>query len=526
MLTRLKIQNLILVSQADIIFSQGLNIITGETGSGKSAILSAIRLIAGERADSQLIGKNGDLSVVEAYISEYSLHPEILDPPPKGEPLLIRREIYKNGKSRCFISDRLVSLSVLRQVIGASIELIDQSSSHILGLNDEQRRLLDTFAGTLEEVKELEISFSKQNQAQEELKTLDLAAETKTRDLQWAEEDLSLIEEVSWKEGEEETLNQEHKLLTHSQEILSEMQEVCNLLEAHALKKAVSRIDRCAHLDKTLSPFALQLKNALLEIEETHRSLDKYLNRLEADPLKLKTIEDRIAKLEQVKRRFGKTFYLVEEKKKELQKRIDELHNLEEKKEDLRSSLKEILEENERKAKLLSQKRKAAAVQFSSLSLKELQSLNLASAQFCISLSEMPLKSHGCDRVEFLFSANAGHPPLPMEECASGGELSRLLLALKITLAAKENSHCLVFDEIDSNVGGNTASILGEKLKKIAKEKQVICVTHFVQVAKCAITHFAVTKKEEKDQTFTNIHVLSEPEKILEYQRMLGESCK
>jgi DNA repair protein RecN (Recombination protein N) len=523
MLIRLKIQNLILVTQADICFSSGLNIITGETGSGKSAILSAIRLISGERADTQLIGKNGDLAVVEAYLLKYTLPEEILQPL-EGGPLIIRREIHRNGKSRCFIADHLVPLSLLREVIGNSIELIDQSSSHTLCLPEEQRRLLDTFAGTLQQAKELEISFLKQSKIETELNALEKASETRERDLKWTEEDLALIEEVQWKQQEEETLCAEHKLLIHSQEISKEIEQTSLLLGENSLKKAISLIDRCARIDKNLSPFILPLKGALLEIEECQRSLDSYLNRMETDPLRLKKVEERISSIEQIKRRFGKTFQQVEEKKQELQKKIEDLQQLEEKKERLQTTLKQTLSINETNAKNLSQKRKQAAHHFSSTALKELQSLNLSSAQFDISLSETLLKSHGCDSIDFLFSANAGHSPVPMEQCASGGELSRLLLALKITLANKENSHCLVFDEIDSNVGGNTASILGEKLKKIAAEKQVICVTHFVQVAKCANLHFSVTKQEENNQTYTNIALLTESQKMQEYQRMLGES--
>lgn len=522
MLIRLKIQNLILIESADIAFGNGLNIITGETGSGKSAILTAIRLISGERSDSQLIGKNGDLAVVEATLSGCLLPEEILQSE-SNDPLVVRREIHKNGKSRCFVSDNLVSLTLLRQIIGSSIELIDQSSSTILCSQDEQRRLLDTFGGILEEVKHLEISFSEQRQIESRIEEINQASETRERDLRWAEEDLSFIEEVGWKKEEDENLTQQHAKLTHSQEILRKANETYEILDNHPLKKAAILLEGAARIDQQLSPLLSQLKSAILEVDEVQNTLNSYISRLETNPMQLKTIEDRLASIEQIKRRFGKTFELVEEKRTELQKRIDKLHHLEEEKQHLQQELQQKVLKNENQAKILSQKRKETALLLSSKSLKELQSLNLPNAQFNISISQTPLKSHGSDAICFLFSANAGHSPSPIEECASGGELSRLLLSLKTTLSDKENTRCLVFDEIDSNVGGNTASILGEKLKKISEKKQVICVTHFVQVAKCASTHFVVTKQQEKLRTFTKIATLAESEKRREYQRMMGE---
>lgn len=521
MLIRLKIQNIILVDSADITFDKGLNIITGETGSGKSALLSAIQLIAGHRADSQLIGKNGDLGVVEAELSHYSL-PYDMSAPPKGENLLIRREIHKSGKSRCFVSDNLVSLSILRQIVGTSIELVDQSSSQMLCSLDEQRNMLDTFGDTVNEVKKLEASFSDELQIQKKLEELIQASETRSRDLAWEEEDLKRIDEVNWGPDEEEKLNQEHHLLTHAQELLEKMDTISSLLSENSLKKATSLLDGCSRFDATLPSLVIQLKSANLEIEEVQRALHSLFNRLEADPRRLKMVEDRLASIEQIKRRFGKTFEDTQVKRKEINRRIDQLTMLDQELTALQLTFTKIKEENLALAKQISVKRKSAAAQLAPLILAELHTLNLPNAQFTISIENSPLTSHGCDSIRFLFSANAGHPPIPVEECASGGELSRLLLAIKTILTDKENSHCLVFDEIDSNVGGHTATILGGKLKKIAQKKQVICVTHFVQVARYASHHFAVAKHDQNGRTTTNIALLNELEKTQEYQRMLG----
>ena len=508
MLTRLKIQNLILVENADIHFGEGLNILTGETGAGKSAILSAIQLIAGGRADTHLIGQHKHSAIVDAEIDN----------------MLVRRELYKSGKSRCFIDDAQVSLATLKETIGNSISLIDQSRSRMLSSIDEQRKMLDAFADTKEILASLRDHFATQQQMEKSLETLLQASETRSRDLCWMEEDLALIEKTNWKETEEKELSLEHNLLTHAQELGEKMDTLSSLFKEQSLKKAANILEGCARLDPKLLPLTESLKIARLEVEEIQRSIDSYLSELDADPRKLDQLEERIAEIEQLKRRFGKTFASIEEKKTQLQEKIHNLNNLDLEVTNLNTSLSEKKKETLSLAHTLSRIRKKRVPELETAVIEELKSLNLPHAKLQISMNEGILGSNGIDTICFLFSANPGHPPIPVEECASGGELSRLLLAMKTILAEKESPTCLIFDEIDSNVGGQTASALGEKLKTIGKKRQVICVTHFVQVARCANTHFVVTKKEEEGMTSTSISKLETQERPQEYQRMLGRS--
>jgi DNA repair protein RecN (Recombination protein N) len=523
MLTRLKIQNLVLVDRADISFGSGLNILTGETGAGKSAILTAIRLIAGERADTQLIGKNGEIAIVEAYLLSYSLTEEI-SPPPFGEPLCVRREIHRSGKSRCFVEEEQISLSLLRQIAGSSIELVDPASSQLLCLREEQRNMLDAFAGLSHDAKVFAGSFVDEQTEAKKLEEILGLQEQRGRDLSWAREDLAAIEEVNWQEEEEAQLTRDHQLLTHAQELLEKIGNASDALSDRSLKRASHLLDSCVRCDATLTSLAASLRNALLEIEEVDHQLRTYLGRLEADPNRLTHVENRIGAIEQMKKRFGKTVAEVGAKKKELLARIDRLLHLEEEVTSLRTSLQSLREKNLLLSQSLSAKRQETAALYASLILAELKTLNLPHARFEISLQPMPLTSHGSDEIRFLFSANPGQPPIPLEECASSGEISRLLLAIKTVLSEKDKSACLIFDEIDSNVGGQTAAILGEKLKKIAEKKQVICVTHFVQVAKAALHHFAVSKGEQKGRAVTTISKLSESQRGQEYQRMLGSN--
>lgn len=487
----LKIQNLILIEKAEIAFGPGLNIITGETGSGKSAVLSAIRLIAGERADAACIRTGAEFAIVEAVLEG---------------PVFIRREIHRSGKNRCFIDEAQVSLSALRQAV--NIEMVDQSSSHTL--LDQQKQMLDLFAHLTLETAEYEKSYAAEREKEEQLKKLEQVP--KERELEWALKDLELIEETHLQEGEEEKLNAEHHFLTHAQELAQKIGLVAETLsERTELKRALTFLEQCIRFDPKLAPTAQAMKSALLELEEVGREVQSYTAKLDADPARLTAVEERISAIESLKRRFGPN---IREETEKLKNKIDQLAHLDGQIASLKTSLSALREKNQIWSAAITKKRREAAVPFASQVLAELKSLNIPHAQFEISVKDT------FGDICFLFSANPGSPPISVHECASGGELSRLLLAIKTILADGQST--LVFDEIDSNVGGQTAAILGQKLKKLAAKRQVICVTHFVQVAKCALDHFLVTKTANQGHSYTLITKLSEKEKEIEYDRMLG----
>ncbi len=490
----LSIQNLILVEKAEILFGPGLNILTGETGSGKSAILSAIRLISGERADSSCIRKGADFAIIEAVLEG---------------PTFIRREIYRSGKNRCFIDDAQVSLSALKEAV--DIEMVDQSSSYTI-LN-QQKSMLDAFAGLEIEVKAYEASHADEKALQAELQKL--MEIPKERELDWARKDLELIEEAGWKEGEEEKLAEEHHLLTHAQELAEKLSSAAFALtegnELPSLKRAQDSLESCIRFDSSLNSIALSVKSALLELEEVGRFIQSYINRIDLDPMRLAAVETRIGAIESLKRRFGTD---IDQQKAKLTASIESLCSLDEQIQSLQQLLQTTHQKNKELSQSITSKRQQAALRLAAQVLDELKSLNIPYAKFEILVGE------AWNDVRFLFSANPGLPPLSLEQCASGGELSRLLLALKTILT--ENSSCLVFDEIDSNVGGQTATILGQKLKRLAEKHQVICVTHFVQVAKCAMDHFLVCKSTQNENSYTTIAKLSEKEREIEYSRMLG----
>ncbi len=526
MLSHLKLQDLILIEKADIEFGGGLNIFTGETGSGKSAILSAIRLIAGERADVEWIRAGAAAGIVEAKFTTYSkeLLAEI-DPPPPGEPLTVRREIHRTGKSRSFIEDSLVSAAVLRELVRPLLEMVDQGSASELCVAETQKKILDAYAGLEKEAEILSDAFTELTAAKKEREEAASAGLSRSRDLEWAESGLKEIEEVNWQKEEEESLTAAHLILTHTQELTEKMAAVLEGLSSIAphTRRLSHILESALALDLSLAPTVEAVKTAALELIEADHFLGSYKARLEADPARLAAIESRIGAIEALKRRYGPSWEEVQKHKAKLAVEIDRLADLDDLQAALTEKVKELEKNSADLAKKLSGKRLSAAKHLRQEVLKELKCLNLPHAQFEVEIAPKPLSSNGIDEIRFLFAANPGQTPLPMERATSGGELSRLLFAMKVALAEKESVGCLIFDEIDSNVGGHAAAVLGEKLKELAKKRQVICVTHFVQVARAAMHHFAVVKREEQGRAATFITKLGPHQREQEFARMVGE---
>jgi DNA repair protein RecN (Recombination protein N) len=493
-LKSLKIQNLILIEKAEIHFSQALNILTGETGSGKSAILSAIRLIAGERADASMIRTGAEFAIVEATLEG---------------PTFIRREIHRSGKNRCFIDDAQVPLAQLKEAV--NIELIDQGS--VYKFFTDLTKMLDSYASIEDEVKRLNGSILEAKSLQEKLEKLGQIP--KERELEWAQKDLEMIEEINWSPDLDENLQKEHHLLIHASEMADKIGKVTYLLREDQtlphLKKGLSHLESCVRVDASLEEMAQMMKSALLELEEVGRFIESYADKLESNPTRLEQVEKQMGTLTSIKRRFGPDLGSI---KKQLQEKINHLFSLDDEILSLKEQLLTLADKNQKLMTFITAQRKKAASPLRDAILSELQGLNLPHARLEISLGE------AFGDLQFLFSANPGVELTPVQMCASGGELSRLLLAMKTVLSS--DSKTLVFDEIDSNVGGQTATVLGQKLMHLAKKQQVICVTHFVQVAKCAMAHFLVSKSANHGSSYTEVKKLSEKEKEIEYDRMLG----
>ncbi len=527
MLRTLIIKNLILIECAEIHFDAGLNIFTGETGAGKSAILTAIRLLCGERSDVEWIRSSASSAVIEAKIS--SAHPfflKNLDFPPLGEPVSVRREIHRSGKSRSFIEDQLVSSTELREFMKTHIEVLDQKTAVSLCNSQEQRGALDAFGGWEKTLKDLEVCVEKSRKAKEELEKFNATKIHQERDLAWAKEALQIFAEGHWEKGEEEALSAAHTTLSHAQELIEHTSEAAEGLVRcrDQIAPLFHTIEKSARLDPRLEISGQTLKTIALEIEEVESFLRSYTEQLDPDPLRLAAQEKRIHEIEKLKRRFGSTWDEAEKQRLQFLSTVETIASSEETSLALEKTRKNLEDQCNHLAEALSKERKTKAPLLSESIQTELRSLNLPHVRFLIEIQNRPLSSNGIDEVVFLFAANPGAKLLPLTDCASGGELARVKLAVKIVLAEKDAVGCLVFDEIDSHIGGRTASMLGEKLGQIAQKRQVICVTHFVQVAKLAQSHFGVVKKEKEGTASTSVALLDHEMREKEFHRMVGNA--
>lgn len=503
MIRRLLIENLVLVERAEIEFGPGLNILTGETGAGKSAILTAIRLLLGERADGELIRQGAQRAVVEASIFLGKTE------------CVLRRELSASGKSRIFLDDEQLSLAELRERVAGRLELVDQSSSLSLRDTDEHRKLLDAFARLdVSPINELLGKLAAARSAQREAE--ELAAKSSAEEARLIEE-LAAIDDVRWTAGEDEALTREHHLLTNAEALLGKVAQATDALEP--MIAALKRLTVLLQSEPLLAAPSSAFKTARLELEEAESALTRIAATLEPNPARLAAIEERIGAIEALKRRFAvQTQSALEALKMELAARLERIENVESELARAKQESATLAAQAQELAARNSAERRKAAPRFVREILEHLHGLNLPDAAL-----ELVVTPHDfTDHVEFRFAANRGQPLGPLTDQASGGELSRLLLAIKAANADRGGASALILDEIDSNVGGQTATMLGEKLRAIAHDRQLICVTHFVQVARAASHHFGVSKATKGERATTTVRKLSAKEREVEFARMIG----
>jgi len=512
MIERLSIRNLILIQEATLCFGPNLNILTGETGAGKSAVLSALRLVLGERADLQLVGKRGELAVVEADVVLSNAKASHF------HNFHIRREIHRSGKSRCFVNDELITLGELRALFSDSIELADQGAAYKLSEPDELRKLLDLFGKI--DLSRYATVFASCHEKRTALAELQRVGEEIRLEEDRLREQLAFLDKVNWQSDEEEELAATHLSLSQAQKSAEKLAEIGNFISdgphpiLPMLKRFASQVESLQ-----LPEMTNMLQSARANLEEVSLFLASYFASLDFTSQRLETVEQRISEIESVKRRFARTQEEASNIRERLRARLARLEQIDEEINGARISLAKADEELAMLERELTTTRVATAKTMTVAVLSELHALNIPDAKLEIHIHPKPSSPTGADDIRWFFSANLGQPLLPLDHGASGGELSRLLLAIKIALKEKK---CLILDEIDGNVGGQTAAILGLKLQELGAHCQIICVTHFVQVAKYAMHHFLVSKQTINAEAITVLQKLDETHRAMEYSRMTG----
>jgi DNA repair protein RecN (Recombination protein N) len=535
MLLELVVENYAIVDRLRIHFHSGLNLLTGETGSGKSIVVDALALLLGGRASADTI-RTGESRARVAGIFDVREHAAIrrlLEPAgleiEDGE-LLIEREILAGGKSRAFVGSRPVSAGLLRDVAPFLADIHGQHDQQLLFSAEAQRAMLDAFGGHRELLERVAGIFAGWRSAAAELEELERSEQEKLRLLDLWSFQRSEIESATLKPNEEAELESERRVLQNVQR-LQEAAETAYAALYDGQESAISlartaakRLDELCRIDSSLEGLREQLKAADVSLKEAAYGLRDYLGRLEANPGRLEEVETRLAAIDKLKRKYGQSIPEILAFVEDVRRQISAVEHAGERMEELRRARERLASEYRQAAAELENQRVAAARKLEKRVEAELAQLAMERTVFRIEIAPAAWSEDGANRVEFLVSPNAGEEPRALEKVASGGEISRIALALKTCLAGPKTGHVrtLVFDEVDAGVGGSAAEGVGRRLKKLAAANQVLCVTHLPQIASFADHHYHVAKQEAGGRTVATVEELEGSERTKEIGRMLS----
>jgi DNA repair protein RecN (Recombination protein N) len=545
MLRELRIKNFAIIDEVVLQLGQGLNIITGETGAGKSIILSALGLISGERGSSDIIRHKEEEATVEALFETVplSLSGQLSEAgfDIDGE-LVIKRILNRSGRNRIYLNGSLCPLSLLAQVGTSLVHIYGQHEHHTLLQPETHLNLLDAFANLDVKAVSMKQRFHKLSDTWNRLIETRDALEKQRREKALLEAQAEEIAGSRLKPGEEEELRSSRNILAHSEKLHQGCREGEEILyEGDAalvgrLGKYVGKVRDLAAIDEGLRPTAELLESSLAELQEAASQLRRYADRIHFDPRALEQIDDRLAEIQRLKRKYNGDIEEILRLQTGIQATLDTLERGEAQIMTLEKVFSEERQAAWEMAETLSHERQRAAKKLKREMEKEIRGLGMPETVFDVHFRRQDgedddppffvagkkLTERGMDQVEFHFSPNPGEPVKPLAKIASGGELSRLMLALKALVLTPGVVSTLLFDEVDTGIGGRVAEIVGKKLKQVGGLHQVISVTHLPQIAAMADSHYIVRKEVAKGRTFTHVERLSKQERISEVARMLG----
>ncbi|UOF90095.1 DNA repair protein RecN [Fodinisporobacter ferrooxydans] len=556
MLQELYVRNFALIEEVRIRFSSGLNILTGETGAGKSIVLDAIGMIMGGRASADFVRTGCDKAIVEASFDvekemvssiaaiceQYGIDWDF------SQSFILVREISASGKTTSRCNGRLVTTQALRQLTESLIHVHGQHEHQTLQHGEEQLTVIDQFGGEsleplIDKMKQLYDTYASVKTAYEKAK---MGEKERQQRIDMLSFQVNEIESIGIKSGEEEQLETEKKRLASAERLYSAASNTYDLLYSGAsggrqksllelIHQTVQTMQNVKHLDEPLETVGELLQSAELQLEEATFQLREYRDKIEFNPSRLDVIEDRLAAYHRLQKKYGANAEEILAYLETIRAEYNQLLHHDQTLAEFEIKIREMEKSVAHAAKQLSEQRKRFASQLEKRMETELQALMMPRTQFSIRIEEVldkrgilieernvRVSSSGIDHVEFLFSPNPGEPLRALSKIASGGELSRTMLALKTVLADRDGIPTLIFDEVDTGISGRAAQSVAERLAILAKSKQVLCVTHLPQVACMADTHFLIAKFSTADRTRTDVTPLSQEQQVEELARMLS----
>lgn len=531
MLRLLHIENIAVIERADILFERGFNVMTGETGAGKSIVIDAISAILGERAYRDMIRTGTQKAAVRAIFEDVSESKWFADNDvPFAPETTIQREIYLDGKNVCKVNGVPVTVSVLKQL---GIQLINIHGQHdSASLFDENYHLsfLDGFACDDVLLDEYREKYQSVLSLRHEIDRLSMDESEKLRRMETLKYQIEEISRADLKSGEDDTLEARRKLLQNSEKLSEGLQDAACCIDggddsegaAALLSDAERALARVARYDESLSQLHDTVSDLMYQVQDVAEQLRDRLYQLSYSADELEQIEDRLDTIHRLRRKYGTTCEDILQFLAKAQKELDEIEFASDRVEQLKGKLRKAEKAAWDAALRLRETRKAAAKGLTARILDELSQLDMKKVQFSCEFTETELSPVGADAVAFYMSANLGEALKPLNKVASGGELARIMLALKNVLAEKDHVPTLIFDEVDTGVSGRAAQRVAEKLHEVSKTKQVLCVTHLPQLAALADTHLLIAKGEHDGRTFTTVEPLDLEGRKAELARIIG----
>ena len=522
MISTLHIKNIGIIEDLTVDLNTGFNVLTGETGAGKTLIIDSLNLACGVRFSKEIVRRGENFCLVELNIylpqNENSIDGNII----------ISREIFLNGRNTCKINGRLVTVNELKEFMSKIIDIHGQNDNQTIMSKQEHINYLDNFIGKdlLNEKYEYQKLYNRYNEIKKELKENYGDEKEKQRKLDLLKYQLNEIEQANLKENEEDELNNERKKIMNSEKIYTCLTEVdSNLSESviDGINLSIRALEKIEDIDDEYKNKLTDLKNIYYDVQELTRDISDLNSDVSFDESKRNEIEERLDCIYDLKRKYGNSISEIIEYKEQIEKDIYTIENLEEHNNKLKKELEDLTIKMSEKCSVLNKMRSKYSKVLNEKINKELKDLEMKNASFHVDIKydeSGNFNQNGLDDIEFLIATNVGDEAKPLIKIASGGEISRIMLAIKTVLADTDEVPILIFDEIDTGISGKAAKSVGEKIKIISQKHQVLCITHQANIAAKGDSNYFISKKVENEKTYTNIKLLNEAEVIEEIARI------
>lgn len=533
MLNQLSVRNVAVIDKLDINLHDGVSVLTGETGAGKSIIIDSINMILGDRANKELVRYGTDKAVVQAVFDAPKSVINILEENDiyvEDETVIITRQVTKEGKSVARINGMVVTLNILREISDRLINIHGQHDNQALLTPIRHITFLDAYADNEEYINRYKDILSKKREIEKKISSLEMDEQEKMQRIDLLEYQVKEIKKASLEKDEEDDLREQRDIYTNAEQITKSVNEAyMNLYEGDEIQSAydgisiaVNEISQISDLNPQLKSIYDTLNEIMYSLEDTAHEIKEFGETVEFDEQALNEIEERLDLISGLKRKYGNSIEEILEYLKKAESELNDIKLSDERTNELKEELKNITKELKEKGNVLTQRRENAAKVLEENIEKSLHELNMEKSKFKVNIeNDGTFYDNGMDKVEFLISTNPGEPLKPLVKIASGGELSRVMLAIKSILADSDGVDTMIFDEIDTGVSGKAAMSIAKKLAVIAKNKQVICITHLPQLTAMADNHYLIQKNTDGELASTTLKELDEEGRELELARII-----